>query len=1441
MNLKTTNFIRKFATFFLALCYAVGWGQASATLPLTRTAWGTTVPTGWTDNGTNRTSSYACSGNDGGSMQAANKFYKVKFNASPDKLSFSLKGSNPTTGDFRVQESSDGTNWTDVKKYTSITGTTCSSENNLQLSASSRYVQFIYISKTTGNVDIDDVSITKLASTIPTLTVDKTTLTGLNYTLNNGPSAAQSVTVTGTNTTQSISVAAPANFEVSTTADGNYAGSATLGANGGSVYVRLKAGLAIGKYNGNLTVSSQDAANVETALSGEVSASATGTACLSEDFTGLSGNNTATAGSNTAWTGNTNFPTVSAAYQAGSAVKLGSGSATGSITSKAFTQAGSVTVNFDVKGWTAVEGDIKITISGQTPQTQTVTYTAVMKDSFESKSVKFDNVAAGQTLTIGTTANRAFIDNVSVTCSAGTTSTYIEANPTSVTGLDYTLGNGPSAAKSVAVTGTNTSDVITATAPANFEVSATAEGTYSNSVQLPKAGGTVYVRLMAGLSAGSYTGNLTLSSTNASDVAVALSGAVAQPQTGTVFKPGELFFTAYNASYSSVVDEYLFTTLVAIKPGTKFSLVNSTYEAGAPAGVRTDRWGGPSAVAAEAPGVANITYNGTKDIPAGSVIVLRTGRTPLYDNLFVIEPNATAPVNRKSDFAVDLGFDSSVPNISNSENDQVYLVQGTFTLDSNTATTGVARYAFSGTVLHGMTIGADWVPLSVANGSTSRTSRLPSALNCFNLVNKTAGGAAFYANTQIHTGGINTLLNSINTAGNWTQSTYTIDPAISTAAGKTFELTASNQPGTFLASADTDWFNCKNWENLRVPEASTDVYILKNVSANTNSSPFASDYSNTIELKDLNIQNTMTVNGALDIKINGNVNISNDGYFNAGASNIILKGNWNNTVGTNGFDAATSSITFAGSGVQTINENNHAIPGSFNNVVLANDFSTIKSNNLFAKGTLSIAANKTVTIGGNDFISVNGDVTNNGNLTVESDGNFAQSANSSYTGNSIKVNRNANLKRLDYNYWSSPVKNQNLKAFSPGTLNNRFYTYNEVDDMFTVVNPTQNTFAPGKGYAIRASNDYDANAQGFVGLFNGAPNNGQISVSLEKKGQGYNLVGNPYPSNLDFETLVSENSSAIARTAYFWTNVNANPAMQGSEYPKDGAVNNYAVYNATGGVAATNGTAKPTQYIKVGQGFIVQALSDGAQLTFKNSQRNITGESKFFNEAAKTAGDAKDRFWVQLSTPLNVVTTMLVGYVPGATDGIDRDYDAKLLIEGSDAVYTKLDGDKLAIQGRKAPLTKEDVVALGTNHYENGSYTLKVTEKEGVFANGQNIYLRDKAANKVVNLSEAPYTFTAAKGSTDNRFEIFYSDAAYLGAVDAAKNALQVYRDGNEFVVLNTEKITAVQVVDMAGRLVNTLQPNSTSVRIPAAGLSSGVYILKISTGAETAVRKVIK
>lgn len=136
---------------------------------------------------------------------------------------------------------------------------------------------------------------------------------------------------------------------------------------------------------------------------------------LFDDFAeASSGNNNDPGGPSSSQWSNANFVDNLNAYSAGGAIKLGTGSKTGSLTSRPLDFAGgSIKVEFDVKGWTKVEGGISVSVSGG--QSKTLNYKNVISDDFEPLSIVFDNVPANPTVTIATTSKRAFIDNVKIT------------------------------------------------------------------------------------------------------------------------------------------------------------------------------------------------------------------------------------------------------------------------------------------------------------------------------------------------------------------------------------------------------------------------------------------------------------------------------------------------------------------------------------------------------------------------------------------------------------------------------------------------------------------------------------------------------------------------------------------------------------------------------------------------------------------------------------------------------------------------------------------------------------------------------------------------------------------------------------------------------------------------------------------------------------------
>ncbi len=115
------------------------------------------------------------------------------------------------------------------------------------------------------------------AAPAPLLLVSPASLSGFTYVSGNGPSANQTFTVSGLNLTNNISIAAPADYEISLNGT-TFSSPLTLIPSGGTVaetmvYVRLIAGLAIASYNGEvIDITSTGATPLTVTCNGSVTA-----------------------------------------------------------------------------------------------------------------------------------------------------------------------------------------------------------------------------------------------------------------------------------------------------------------------------------------------------------------------------------------------------------------------------------------------------------------------------------------------------------------------------------------------------------------------------------------------------------------------------------------------------------------------------------------------------------------------------------------------------------------------------------------------------------------------------------------------------------------------------------------------------------------------------------------------------------------------------------------------------------------------------------------------------------------------------------------------------------------------------------------------------------------------------------------------------------------
>ena len=114
----------------------------------------------------------------------------------------------------------------------------------------------------------------------------------------------------------------------------------------------------------------------------------------------------------------------------------------------------------------------------------------------------------------------------------------LSVSTTELNDFNYVLGSGPSTPKNFTVSGSNLVEDVTLTAPQDFEISLSSGNGYAGSIVLTANDGTlaattIYVRLKAGLSVGTYSGTLAIASGELSHN-IALSGTVDEMPISTI-------------------------------------------------------------------------------------------------------------------------------------------------------------------------------------------------------------------------------------------------------------------------------------------------------------------------------------------------------------------------------------------------------------------------------------------------------------------------------------------------------------------------------------------------------------------------------------------------------------------------------------------------------------------------------------------------------------------------------------------------------------------------------------------------------------------------------------------------------------------------------------------------------------------------------------------
>ena len=496
-------------------------------------------------------------------------------------------------------------------------------------------------------------------------------------------------------------------------------------------------------------------------------------------------------------------------------------------------------------------------------------------------------------------------------------------------------------------------------------------------------------------------------------------------------------------------------------------------------------------------------------------------------------------------------------------------------------------------------------------------------------------------------------------------------------------------------------------------------------------------------------------------------------------------------------------------------------------------------------------------------------INNNSSLVQVTDVDNATTNTNS--GDITYIRTTRNMRTYDYVYWGSPIKKIGSFSQIPSAFD-RYYKFVTTGGMNGTYTPLTTDNIAGQGYITRVKNDplYTPTPWPINYSFVGTPNNGVVNITATNydtsslvSGNTI-LLGNPYPSAIDADAFIAANikpgspgpatitgtiNQTIGGALYFWTS--------GTAYSGTGSYNfaDYCTYTKLGTANGVPGTAvgglNASGKIAAGQGFFAQIFASG-QITFNNSMRVATNNANFFRSTnpstTATTTEGKHRIWLNYTNASSNSNTafrqMLVGYADGATNGIDNIYDGHSFTNNQIDFYSIVDNENFSVQARALPFLDTDLVPLGFRTTTTGDYIINIDHVDGLFAEGQPIFLEDKELNIIYDLRTAPYSFNASAGRFDDRFVLRYTNNALSNPnFETLNNSVVVAVNNHELTIKSyIENMQEVTVYDILGRqLFQAKNINNNNFLGSNISLSQQTLIVKIKLeNGVTISRKII-
>lgn len=531
---------------------------------------------------------------------------------------------------------------------------------------------------------------------------------------------------------------------------------------------------------------------------------------------------------------------------------------------------------------------------------------------------------------------------------------------------------------------------------------------------------------------------------------------------------------------------------------------------------------------------------------------------------------------------------------------------------------------------------------------------------------------------------------------------------------------------------------------------------------------------------------------------------SNSRYLNNAFQTVFLTNTTNGAV----LGGYVDNVIADGAWETAIDWSLDVVPNAYHNV-LVEGAATLSS--MAVSNNLSIAVDGRLTINNGGMLAVGGDI------FIDSD----PSGTGSFVNHgSLTMGGSATVKQfmtgwIAWHMVSLPVD----QVMSADVFLNCYLQYwDEPNSVWVDVQPD-----PDPSFSVPMNTPMMGYAAAFHGAadnmleFSGMLNDGPYSIAVTNLGtsgnvdyDGWNLVGNPYPSALDVD-------------APGWTRVNVSHGVAYWDQTLNGGTGNYVYYG--NGVPANGGS----QFIPPMQGFFVKASGAGGMIGVTNEARAHTSQNFYKSDPSNTL-----RLMVQSGSFSDEAVVRFTGE---ATVNYDEQFDFFKLVAGDiPQVYSVTENSESLAINTMPTIDENTIVNIGLKPGITGLMSIHASGLETI-DNTYPVILVDHLTNVNWNLRENPvYNFSANASDDADRFSVHFR--ILTGLQEANLIPVNIYTYNRQLYIDAGETSGEIVVLNVLGQEL-VRERMSERLNVITLPVSNSYVVVKVISDQGISSRKV--